>query len=129
MSISSSVAAAADPVQSSNRRPAWAAAGVVAGLAGIVGIQASTRVTAVYDESTAGDPVAIVNRLTEQRMLILVEHMGFAVAALALLVFAAGLARLSSCWPARPGWADRANRPRDAGRGDRNGHTGRSVRS
>ncbi|MGW0045358.1 hypothetical protein [Rhodococcus sp. NPDC003348] len=97
MSISNSVAAAsADPAPDApaTQRRAWVAAGVVAGLAGVVGIQASGGVTAVYDETIAGNPVAIAERLADQRTMILIEHTGFAVAALALLVFAAGLARL-----------------------------------
>jgi hypothetical protein len=76
------------------RRVGWTAAGVLAGVAGVVGIQASGGVTAVYEEQIAGNPVAIAERLTDQRTTILVEHFGFAIAALALLVFAAGLARL-----------------------------------
>ncbi|GAA4481348.1 hypothetical protein GCM10023094_29360 [Rhodococcus olei] len=96
MNISSPVAAAsATPVDGRARsRTGWLAAGVVAGLAGVVGIQASGAVTAVYDESIAGDPVAIARRLADQRTQIVIEHTGFAVAALALLVFAAGLSRL-----------------------------------
>ncbi|MFF0818036.1 hypothetical protein ACFYVR_23155 [Rhodococcus sp. NPDC003318] len=95
MSISSSTAAGtAESVEGAARRAVgWTVAGVVAGLAGIVGIQASGGVTAVYDESLAGNPVAIAARLAEQRPAVVVEHVGFAVAALALLVFAAGLAR------------------------------------
>nr|WP_092775820.1 hypothetical protein [Rhodococcus tukisamuensis] len=71
----------------------WAATGAVAGLAGIVGMQASTRITAVYEEGVAGNAAAVMGRLAEQRTLILVEHVGLALAALLLLVFAAGLHR------------------------------------
>lgn len=96
MSTSNSVAAGtADQVQGTvaPRRTGWLAAGVVAGLAGVVGIQASGGVGAVYDETIAGDPVAIAQRLAEERPAILVEHIALAIAALALLVFAAGLSR------------------------------------
>lgn len=93
MSISSAEEATA-PIRSVRQHRGWLAAGVVAGGAGVVGIQASGGVTAVYEEATAGNPVAIVERLADQKMMILVEHTGFAVAALALLVFAAGLATL-----------------------------------
>ncbi|EME17644.1 hypothetical protein [Rhodococcus triatomae] len=85
----------ADP-GSGTTRAAWAATGALAGLAGVVAIQASGGVSAVYDEDTAGDPGAIVARLTDQRTFILVEHISMTVSALALLVFAAGLARLLS---------------------------------
>lgn len=94
MTISSTT----DPVEETApvRRTGWLVAGVASGLAGVVGIQASGGVTAVYDDASAGDPAAIMRTLTDQRTTILVEHVALAVSALLLLVFAAGLARLLS---------------------------------
>jgi DNA-binding NarL/FixJ family response regulator len=42
---------------------AWAFAGAAAGLAGVVGIQASLQIDAVYDEKYAGDADRITDRL------------------------------------------------------------------
>ena len=69
----------------------WAYLGVVAGVAGIVGIQASMSIDAVYAEASAGDPVAIMNGLAGQRTGIVVMHVSIMTAALLILVFAAGL--------------------------------------
>jgi hypothetical protein len=71
----------------------WAVTGAIAGLAGIVGIQASTALSATIDEGVVGNAVAMMNRMAEQRTLILTEHVAMNVAALLLLVFAAGLCR------------------------------------
>ena len=71
----------------------WAAAGLGAGLAGIVGVVASMTVDAVYREEIAGDAVAIQARVAEQTPQILVFHTATMAAVLLLLVFAAGLRR------------------------------------
>ncbi|QBJ98718.1 hypothetical protein ERC79_13820 [Rhodococcus sp. ABRD24] len=66
---------------------------MAAGLASVVGIQASLAIDAVYYEGAAGDPVAIMNRLADQRAAMVVMHVAMTIAALLLLVFAAGAAR------------------------------------
>ncbi|HET7691092.1 MAG TPA: hypothetical protein VFK41_11955 [Nocardioidaceae bacterium] len=71
----------------------WVYAGVGAGLAGIVTIVGSSLAGAVYDEKLQGDPAGIVDKLADQTVPILVMHTGAMVAALLLLVFAAGLRR------------------------------------
>jgi hypothetical protein len=78
----------------------WAYVGILAGAAGILGIQASMSIDAVYAESSAGDAVAIMNHLAGQRTSILVMHVSIMATALLLLVFAAGLAqRLRAALP------------------------------
>ncbi len=74
----------------------WALVGMAAGLAGIVGIQASSSIDAVYVENGVADAASITARLAEQRTNILVEHTALIVASLLLLVFAAGLRRYLS---------------------------------
>ncbi|QCQ93335.1 hypothetical protein [Rhodococcus sp. SGAir0479] len=84
----------AQAVSVATRRPrTWAYCGAVAGLAGIVGIQASGLIDAAYAENVAGDAVAIANRLADQRAAIVVMHVSLTLACLLMLVFAAGLAR------------------------------------
>lgn len=72
---------------------AWAWAGVAAGLAGIIGIQASLTIDAVYGEQYAGDAEAITQRLSELVPNLIVFHTATMVAAILVLVFAAGLRR------------------------------------
>ena len=80
------------------RRPAstsrtWAAVGVAAAVSAIVGIGASMGVDAAYDESVAGDPAGIVDRLSDQVPQLIVFHVATMIATVLLLVFAAGLKR------------------------------------
>lgn len=72
---------------------AWAFSGAAAGLAGIVGIQASLQIDAVYNEKYAGDADAIADRLGDFVPQILTLHFSMMAAALLMLVFAAGLRR------------------------------------
>ncbi|KGN34280.1 membrane protein [Knoellia sinensis KCTC 19936] len=72
---------------------AWAASGVAAGLAAIVGIAASMQIDAVYAPDTGGDPDRIVTRLGELVPQILVFHTATMLSVVLLLVFAAGLRR------------------------------------
>ncbi|WP_204163901.1 hypothetical protein [Nocardioides solisilvae] len=72
---------------------AWALTGVAAGVAGIVGIQASATVDAVYDERNQGDAVAITERLSEQVPNLLVFHTATTLCTVLVLVFALGLRR------------------------------------
>ncbi|WP_241259649.1 hypothetical protein [Rhodococcus sp. KRD197] len=77
-----------------NRSPrTWALVGMAAGLAGIVGIQASMTVDAVYVQDGVADAASITARLAEQRTNMLVEHTALILSSLLLLVFAAGLRR------------------------------------
>jgi hypothetical protein len=72
---------------------AWAFAGAAAGLAGVVGIQASLQIDAVYDEKYAGDADRITDRLGDFVPQLLALHFSMVGAALLMLVFAAGLRR------------------------------------
>jgi hypothetical protein len=71
----------------------WSFSGVAAGVAGIVGIQASLAIDAVYNEKYAGDADRVTDRLGDFVPQLLVLHVGMVAAALLLLVFAAGLRR------------------------------------
>ncbi|MFC9787036.1 hypothetical protein [Rhodococcus sp. NPDC127528] len=93
MSTASELQAAPEVRVGARQRSGWTLIGVLAGIGGIVGTQASTRISVTTEEGIAGNAVAMTARLAEQRPSILVEHVAFAVAALALLVFAAGLQR------------------------------------
>jgi hypothetical protein len=72
---------------------AWAFTGAAAGLAGIVGIQASSQIDAVYDEKYAGDADLIAGRLGDLVPQLLTLHFSMVGAAMLMLVFAAGLRR------------------------------------
>jgi hypothetical protein len=72
---------------------AWAYVGAAAGLAGIVGIQASLQIDAVYNEKYAGDADKITDRLGDYVPQLLTLHFAMTGAAVLLLVFAAGLRR------------------------------------
>lgn len=71
----------------------WAYAGVVAGLAGVLSIGASLSVSAVYDTENLGNAEKIVAALKETTNNLLVFHVATMVAAVTLLVFAAGVRR------------------------------------
>jgi hypothetical protein len=71
----------------------WALTGAVAGLAGIVGIQASSQIDAVYDEKYAGNADRIADRLGDLVPQLLTMHFAMVIAAVLMLVFAAGLRR------------------------------------
>ncbi|GGD12924.1 hypothetical protein [Nocardioides daphniae] len=71
----------------------WARLGVLAGLAGIVGVQASSMVDAVYRPENGGDAAAITETLSTQVPQLLVFHLATMVAVVSLPVFAAGLRR------------------------------------
>lgn len=71
----------------------WAIVGAAAGLAGVIAIQASLTVDAVYNEKYAGDADSITDRLGDFVPNILALHFGTMIAAVLLLVFAAGLRR------------------------------------
>jgi len=83
------------PVRHATAPPgrSWAVAGSLAGLAGAVGIYASLQIDAVYNPDYAGDADRITDRLGDFVPEILVLHTGMVVAAVLLLVFAAGLRR------------------------------------
>lgn len=80
----------------SDRTPAgrgWAVVGAIAGLAGVVGIQASLSIDAVYNKKSAGDAELITERLEDFVPNLLTLHFAMMTASLLLLVFAAGLRR------------------------------------
>lgn len=83
------------PIAPDRRGPGslWAWTGAVAGLAGVVGIQASMAMSAAYNERTAGNAVAIMTEFAGQRTAMLVMHLTLMVSTTLLLVFAAGLQR------------------------------------
>jgi hypothetical protein len=72
---------------------AWARTGVLAGIAGIASIVTSLQIDVSYDPAVSGDADAIVARLAELRPQIIAFHLTTAVAALLIVVFAAGLHR------------------------------------
>lgn len=71
----------------------WVLAGLGAAVLGIVGGVASAMVDAVYDPDAAGDPSAIVARLSEQVPQILVFHTATMFSCVLLVLFAVGLHR------------------------------------
>lgn len=71
----------------------WAAAGVLAGAAGITSIQASTAADAVYREDLAGDAEGIVAALAQQTGPLIAFHTATTLTTVLLLVVAAGLHR------------------------------------
>ena len=71
----------------------WAFVGAAAGLAGVVAMQASLTIDAVYNETYAGDAETIAERLGDFVPNLLVLHLATMLAAVLLLVFAAGLRR------------------------------------
>ena len=75
------------------RPTGWAAAGLLAGVTGVVGLIGSSLADAVYDPAVAGDAVAVTATLGGQTAQLLVFHVATMTTALLLLVFAAGLRR------------------------------------
>lgn len=71
----------------------WAFVGAAAGLCGVVAIQASLTIDAVSNTKYAGNAETITDRLGDFIPHILVLHVGTMLAAVLLLVFAAGLRR------------------------------------
>lgn len=85
-----------DPARSSVATPSargWAAAGLVAGVASLVTVVASSLADGVYDPSVAGDAPRIADKLADQIPQILVMHTAAMISAVLLLVFAPGLRR------------------------------------
>ena len=71
----------------------WAVAGVVAAVAGIVSFVTSGMVDSVYRDDLRDRPDALVAALGEKVPVILTFHTAAMVAAVAMMVFAAGLHR------------------------------------
>jgi hypothetical protein len=71
----------------------WALAGLVAGVAGVGVIVSSSMVHAVYDDKYAGDPTAVAKALGDMVPQMLAFHLTSMVAAVLMVVFAAGLYR------------------------------------
>ena len=76
-----------------NTSRTWAVAGLVAGIAGIVGIAASMSISAVYDEELGGDAQGIYERMQDFVPNIAVFHIATLVGVVLLVVFGAGLRR------------------------------------
>jgi hypothetical protein len=72
---------------------AWAAAGLLAGIAGIVSIGASMSISAVYDPKLGGDAQGIYERMQDFVPNIVVFHTATLLAVVLLIIFAAGLRR------------------------------------
>jgi hypothetical protein len=75
------------------RSRAWALAGAGAALCSVVGSVGAGLVHGVYAESTMGDDVAILASLEGDVVPMTVFHVGISLAAVLLVVFAAGLVR------------------------------------
>ena len=71
----------------------WVYAGVGAGLAGIVTVVGSSMANAIYDPDLAGDAVGLTEKLGERTGPLLLFHTAAMLAALLVVVFAAGLRR------------------------------------
>lgn len=71
----------------------WAVAGLVAGLSGMATVVASGLVDSVYREDLQARPEGLVAALAEKVPVLLVFHTSGLLAAVALLVFGAGLHR------------------------------------
>lgn len=85
---------ASTAVQPAGGRPrGWAAAGLVAALAGIGGIVASGMADGVYQPQLAGDADGIVAAMAEQVPQLLAFHLATMLAVVLLPVVAAGLHR------------------------------------
>jgi hypothetical protein len=69
----------------------WVLAGLGAGVLGLAGGIASGMVDAVYDPDVAGDPPAVVDRLSGQVPEILAFHTTTMLSCVLLVLFAAGL--------------------------------------
>ncbi|SDE33913.1 hypothetical protein [Auraticoccus monumenti] len=74
-------------------RRGWAWVGVAAGIASIAGIQLSMSLSPVYDEANPPTPESILLHLSGRIPQLLAFHVVTVVAALLVLVFAAGLKR------------------------------------
>lgn len=83
------------PASPSVARPSrlWAWSGLTAGIAGLGSMIASGMVDAVYDPDLDGDPVKVADKLADQVPQILAFHTFAMIAAVALVVFAAGAHR------------------------------------
>lgn len=71
----------------------WTWAGIGAGVAGIGVVVTSGMVNAVYDPEVVGNPDAILDKLSDQTGAMLAFHLFTMVAAVLLVVFAAGVLR------------------------------------
>jgi hypothetical protein len=91
----------ADPQETRPAPRAWAAAGIVAGLAGIGTIVTSSMVDAVYREDLWGDPDAIAQAVADKAPVIAAFHVVGVIGAVAMIVFAAGLFRRLAAVSAR----------------------------
>lgn len=83
------------PAPQREARPsrAWAWSGLIAGVAGLGSMVTSSMVDAVYDPDLDGDTAKIADKLADQVPQIIAFHTFAMIAAVALIVFAAGAYR------------------------------------
>lgn len=96
MTMTTSRTASTVPDNLRTSSPAWAVAGVGAGVAAIAGLIGSGLSGAVYDPDLQGDADGITARLGELAGPLMLFHIATVVSALLLVVFAAGLHRYLS---------------------------------
>jgi hypothetical protein len=80
-------------VRTASTSRTWGLAGIVAAVAALAGMVASAGVTSGAQPEDFRDPAVLLPRLVEGRTWVLVFQAAMTVAALALVVFAAGLRR------------------------------------
>ena len=81
------------PVASRGTKRGWAAAGVLAGGSAVASIQLSTMASPVYDATTPPTAEWIAEQLSTKVPVLIGFHLTTTIAALLLMVFAAGLKR------------------------------------
>lgn len=81
------------PVSSRGTKRGWAAAGVLAGGSAVASIQLSTMASPVYDATTPPTAEWIAEQLSTKVPVLIGFHLTTTIAALLLMIFAAGLKR------------------------------------
>ena len=81
------------PVSSRGAKRGWAAAGVLAGGSAVASIQLSTMASPVYDAATPPTAAWIAEQLSTKVPVLIGFHLTTTIAALLLMIFAAGLKR------------------------------------
>lgn len=81
------------PVSSRGTKRGWAAAGVLAGGSAVASIQLSTMASPVYDAATPPTAAWVAEQLSTKVPVLIGFHLTTTIAALLLMIFAAGLKR------------------------------------
>ncbi|BAK37336.1 hypothetical protein MLP_43220 [Microlunatus phosphovorus NM-1] len=81
------------PVSSRGAKRGWAAAGVLAGGSAVASIQLSTMASPVYDAATPPTAAWVAEQLSTKVPVLIGFHLTTTIAALLLMIFAAGLKR------------------------------------